>query len=77
MGLKRPGRERDFSPAPRAEVKNSWIYSSTPLYAVMNTHRKIPNYYVLLHNRSFVATFCKYHVAFFGHDSAVTFGTTT
>jgi hypothetical protein len=33
-GVKRPGREADHSPT-NAEVKNMWIYTSTPPYAFM------------------------------------------
>jgi hypothetical protein len=32
-GIKRPGREADYSPQTSAEVKNTWIYTSTPPYA--------------------------------------------
>jgi hypothetical protein len=31
-GVKRPGREADDSPPTNAEVNNTWIYTSTPLY---------------------------------------------
>jgi hypothetical protein len=34
-GLKRPGLEADYSPPTSAEVKNMWIYTSTPPYAFM------------------------------------------
>jgi hypothetical protein len=34
-GIKRPGREADYSPPGSAEVKKMWIYTSTPLYAFM------------------------------------------
>jgi hypothetical protein len=34
-GVKRPGREADHSPPTGAEVKNTWIYTSTPPYAFM------------------------------------------
>jgi hypothetical protein len=34
-GLKRPGREADHSPPTSAEVKNTWIYTSTSPYAFM------------------------------------------
>jgi hypothetical protein len=30
-GVKRPGREADHSPPPRAEIKNAWRYTSTLL----------------------------------------------
>jgi hypothetical protein len=33
LGVKRPGREADHSPSSSAEVKNAWIYTSTPQYA--------------------------------------------
>jgi hypothetical protein len=33
--VKRPGREADYSPQASAEVKNMWIYTSTPPYAFM------------------------------------------
>jgi hypothetical protein len=32
-GVKRPGREADHSPPARAEVRKTWIYTSTPPYA--------------------------------------------
>jgi hypothetical protein len=31
-GLKRPGRETDHTTPSSAEVKNTWIYTSTPSY---------------------------------------------
>jgi hypothetical protein len=34
-GVKRPGREADLSPPTSAEVKKTWVYTSTPLYAFM------------------------------------------
>jgi hypothetical protein len=34
-GVKRPGRESDHSPPTSAEVKNTWIYTSTPPYVFM------------------------------------------
>jgi hypothetical protein len=34
-GVKRPGREADYSPPTSAEVKKTWIYTSTPLYVFM------------------------------------------
>jgi hypothetical protein len=34
-GAKRPGSEADHSPPTSAEVKNTWIYTSTPPYAFM------------------------------------------
>jgi hypothetical protein len=34
-GLKRPGCEADHSPLASAEVKQMWIYTSTPLYTFM------------------------------------------
>jgi hypothetical protein len=34
-GVKRPGREADYSPAASAKVKKMWIYTSTPPYAFM------------------------------------------
>jgi hypothetical protein len=33
MGVKWPGSEADHSPPSSAEVKNAWIYTSTPQYA--------------------------------------------
>jgi hypothetical protein len=33
--VKRPGREADRSPLASAEVKNTWIYTSTPPYAFL------------------------------------------
>jgi hypothetical protein len=35
LGVKRPGREADYSPPSGAEVKNAWSYTSTPQYAFM------------------------------------------
>jgi hypothetical protein len=32
VGIKRPGREADYSPPSSAEVKNEWSYTSTPQY---------------------------------------------
>jgi hypothetical protein len=34
-GVRRPGREADHSPPASAEVKKTWIYTSTPPYAFM------------------------------------------
>jgi hypothetical protein len=34
-GVKPQGREADHSPHTSAEVKNTWIYTSTPPYAFM------------------------------------------
>jgi hypothetical protein len=34
-GVKRPGREADHSSPTSAEVKNTWIYTSTPPYIFM------------------------------------------
>jgi hypothetical protein len=34
-GVKRQGREADHSPPASAEVKKTWIYTSTPPYAFM------------------------------------------
>jgi hypothetical protein len=34
LGVKQPGHEADRSPT-RAEVKNTWVYTSTPPYAFM------------------------------------------
>jgi len=34
LGVKRPGREADLSPPSSAEVKNAWIYTSTPQYSL-------------------------------------------
>jgi hypothetical protein len=34
-GVKRPGREAEYSPASDAEVKNTFIYTSTPAYVFM------------------------------------------
>jgi hypothetical protein len=43
LGVKRPGREADYSPPSSAEVKNAWSYTSAPLYVFMAwylvTHR--------------------------------------
>jgi hypothetical protein len=35
LGIKRPGREADHSPPSSVEVKNMWIFTSTPQYASM------------------------------------------
>jgi hypothetical protein len=35
LGVKRPGREADHSPPTSAEVKKTWIYTSTPPYVFM------------------------------------------
>jgi hypothetical protein len=35
LEVKRPGRETDHSPSTSAEVKKTWIYTSTPPYAFM------------------------------------------
>jgi hypothetical protein len=35
LGVKRPGREADNSPPTSAEVKKTWICTSTPTYAFM------------------------------------------
>jgi hypothetical protein len=34
LGVKRPGREADYSPPSNAEVKNTWSYTSTPTVGV-------------------------------------------
>jgi hypothetical protein len=34
-GAKRPGREADHSHPTSVEVKNTWIYTSTPPYVFM------------------------------------------
>jgi hypothetical protein len=34
-GVKRPGREADHPPPTAAEVKKTWIYTSTPPYNFM------------------------------------------
>jgi hypothetical protein len=31
LGVKRPGRETDYSPPSTAEIKNAWSYTSTPI----------------------------------------------
>jgi hypothetical protein len=35
LGVKRQGREVDHSPPTSAEIKEMWIYTSTPLYVFM------------------------------------------
>jgi hypothetical protein len=35
LGIKRLGREADYSHATSAEVKKAWIYASTPPYVFM------------------------------------------
>jgi hypothetical protein len=35
LGVKRSGREGDYSPPSSAEIKNAWSYTSTPQYAFM------------------------------------------
>jgi hypothetical protein len=37
-GIKRPGREVDNSPPSSAEVKNTWIYTSTPPIRLLTGH---------------------------------------
>jgi hypothetical protein len=32
LEVKRPGREADHSPPSSAEVKNAWVYTTTPPY---------------------------------------------
>jgi hypothetical protein len=34
-GVKQPGHEADLSPSTSAEIKNAWIYTSTPLYVFL------------------------------------------
>jgi hypothetical protein len=34
-GVKRPGREADYSPPTSAEFKKAWVYTSTPSYIFM------------------------------------------
>jgi len=34
-GVKRPGREADYSPLTTAEAKSAWSYTSAPAYPVM------------------------------------------
>jgi hypothetical protein len=34
-GVKRPGRDADYSPPTSAENKKTWIYTFTPPYAFM------------------------------------------
>jgi hypothetical protein len=34
-GVKRPGREVDYSPPASAKVKKMWLYTSTPPYVFM------------------------------------------
>jgi hypothetical protein len=34
-GVKRPGHEADHLPPTNAEVKKTWVYTSTPPYAFM------------------------------------------
>jgi hypothetical protein len=35
LGVKRPGREADHSPPTSAEIKKTWVYTSTPSYVFM------------------------------------------
>jgi hypothetical protein len=35
LGIKRPKREADHSPPTSAEVKKTWVYTSTSLYVFM------------------------------------------
>jgi hypothetical protein len=37
-GIKRPGREADYSPPSSTGVKNAWTYTSTPPYVFMAWH---------------------------------------
>jgi hypothetical protein len=34
-GIKRPGREADYSPPTSAMVKITWVFTSSPLYTFM------------------------------------------
>jgi hypothetical protein len=34
-GVKSPGRKADHSPSTSAEIKNTWTYTSIPLYSFM------------------------------------------
>jgi hypothetical protein len=34
FGVKRPGPEADQTPSSSADVKNAWIYTTTPQYAL-------------------------------------------
>jgi hypothetical protein len=34
-GVKRPGREADYSPPANIQVKKTWVYTSTPPYVFM------------------------------------------
>jgi len=38
QGVKRPGRDADYSPLPIAEVKNEWSYTSTPPLCLPGIH---------------------------------------
>jgi hypothetical protein len=35
-GVKRPGREADYSHPTNSEVKKTWLYTSNPPYALMS-----------------------------------------
>jgi hypothetical protein len=50
-GIKRPGREADHSPPTSANVKNTWIHTSTPPYAFKRSA------YLVKHRDTFTFTF--------------------
>jgi hypothetical protein len=49
-GVKRPGREADYSLPTRADVKTTWIYTSTPLNS-LSTGTTLPLYLRVFENR--------------------------
>jgi hypothetical protein len=55
LGVKRPVREADHSPPLSAEVKNAWIYTSTPQYVFMA-------WCLVKHRDNFIFTFYLYPV---------------
>jgi len=44
-GVKRPGRDADYSPPTIAEVKSEWIYTSTPCLCYHGVYRENLNFY--------------------------------
>jgi hypothetical protein len=38
QGVKRPGRGADHSPPTSAEIKKTWVYTSTPTYVFMGLY---------------------------------------
>jgi hypothetical protein len=53
--VKRPGREADHSPPTSAEVKKTWIYTSTPPYNFVSTGTRTPLPYLFNIVNHFIA----------------------